>query len=149
MNRLERRTKNKQERQEQIKQQRAHYQRRERNKRIFNYAIGIVVLIAIAYGLFLLLGPEPAGEYDAFAQCLTKAGATMYGTDWCSHCQDQKRMFGPSFAYITFINCDANAAACDAAGVEGYPTWIFPTGPAISGKQEFATLAERTRCEAP
>ena len=28
----------------------------------------------------------------------------MYGTEWCPHCQDQKRAFGTSFKYVQYIN---------------------------------------------
>ena len=60
------------------------------------------------------------GEYDAFAQCLTEKGAVMYGTDWCSHCQNQKAEFGKSFGYVRFVNCDLQKAECIENGVQGY-----------------------------
>ena len=43
---------------------------------------------------------DKPGEYDVLANCLTEKGAVMYGTEWCSHCQNQKKSFGKSFEYI-------------------------------------------------
>lgn len=144
--RLERRLQRKQERQNVVHEQRERFHKRERNKRIFNYLIIALVVIAIAYGIYVSLKPEGPGQYDSFAQCLRDNGVVMYGTDWCPHCQAQKRLFGSSFKYVTYVNCDYNKAACDAAGVEGYPTWVFPSGPSLSGEQPLETLAQRTGC---
>ncbi len=65
------------------------------------------------------------GKYDGFAQCLTEKGVKMYGTEWCKHCQNQKALFGNSFGYVDYIDCDKNKNACLKAGVRGYPTWVI------------------------
>lgn len=145
MSRLERRHLKKGEREAQIKSERERFYKRERNKKIFNYSILAIVVIAIAYALYINFKPE-AGEHDALAQCLTKKGVTMYGTDWCPHCQEQKREFGTSFKYVTYINCDLNPDACKAAGVDGYPTWVFPQGDPATGTQSLQSLADRAGC---
>jgi len=145
--RLERRAKRKEQRQDQIALQRSQFHKRERNKKIFNYSILALIALAIAYAIYANASAKVvSGEHDKLAQCLTKKGVTMYGTDWCPHCQDQKRLFGDSFKYVTFINCDINAQACTAAGVEGYPTWIFPVGTRMSGLQPLEKLAELADC---
>lgn len=145
--RRERRVKQRQEREETNRAQRALYEKRLRNKRFLNIAIICVVGVLALWGLARLVTPDEAGANDAFAQCLTRAGAVMYGTDWCPHCQAQKAQFGPSFRYVQYVNCDANRAACDAAGVTGFPTWVFPDGgEALAGEQSLATLAARTGC---
>ena len=101
--------------------------------------------------LFLLIislvlnGCSNQGEYDALAQCMTEKGAAMYGTDWCSHCQDQKEIFGKSFQYVTYINCDKSRFACDEAGVTGYPTWVI-NGETYNGIQQLYKLAQLTEC---
>jgi hypothetical protein len=146
VSRLERRARKREERETYAQHQREQFSKRQRNKRIFNYAILAVIAIAIAYGAYVWLGSESSGQHDVLAQCLRDNGVTMYGTDWCPHCQEQKRLFGASFKYVTYVNCDLNAAACQAAGVEGYPTWVFPQGPPASGEQPLATLAERAGC---
>lgn len=144
--RRERRIKQRQERTETIQQQRAQYRRRERNKRIINYSVAGLVLLALAYGIYVYVGADRPGEHDELARCITQSGATMYGTDWCPHCQEQKRLFGNSFRHINYINCDLNRAACDLAGVEGYPTWVFGDGGRLSGTQQIDVLAERASC---
>ena len=42
----------------------------------------------------------------------------MYGTNWCTHCSDQKALFGKkSFAEINFVDCDQEKNKCGMAGV--------------------------------
>ena len=106
--------------------------------------IGAVILIAGVW-IFYPSNDGP-GEYDEFAQCLTDAGAVMYGTSWCSHCQDQKKRFGKSFQYVNYVDCDKNKDECLAAGVSGYPTWIMK-GESYSGNKPLMSLASLTGCE--
>lgn len=88
--------------------------------------IGIIVIVAIVslitYGI--VISETTPGEYDDFAKCLTNKGIVMYGTDWCHNCQDQKALFGKSFKYIIYKNCDWDRKDCSDAGIERYPTWI-------------------------
>lgn len=143
--RLERRIKRREEREETVKKQHDQYRKRQRNKKIFNWSLVAIVILIAVYALYQFRGSDD-GRYNTFAQCLTQKGAIMYGTDWCPHCQEQKRMFGDSFRYVTFINCDVNPDACSAAGVEVYPTWVVPTKPTVRGVQQLSTLAEMTQC---
>jgi len=144
--RRERRVKAKTERKEHVQVQREHYQKRKRNKRIFNYTILGLLVIAVIVAFYSASDKDEPGQHDDFARCLTQTGVQMYGTDWCPHCQDQKRLFGPSFKYVTYINCDLNREACDLAGVQGYPTWAFPDGSSVSGAQQLDILAARSGC---
>jgi len=90
--------------------------------------------------------PPANGNYDDLAQCLTENKAVMYGTEWCGHCQEQKSMFGSSFQYIDFVDCDQNRNDCQAAGIRGYPTWII-NGKKYEGTQALTTLAGAVSCE--
>jgi hypothetical protein len=63
-------------------------------------------------------------DKDAFAKCLTEKGWVMYGAEWCSHCKEQKALFGDSFQYIKYVECPDNVQLCLNKGVNGYPTWI-------------------------
>jgi len=146
--RIERRAQRKDDREKIIAEQRARFRLRERNKKIFNWSILAIVIIAAAYAIYVSTLPEPA-LYDSLAKCLTRKGVVMYGSETCPHCQDQKRLFGKSFRYVTFVNCELDAAAQDAckiAGVVGYPTWTFPVGPKSEGLQALSALADRTEC---
>lgn len=85
---------------------------------------------------------------SSFAQCLTDSGAEMYGAEWCSHCKAQKKTFGNAFDDVFYIECTEEQAACDAAGITGYPTWVVD-GQKYPGQQSFERLASLTGCEAP
>lgn len=83
----------------------------------------------------------------ALAEHLTRVGAKEYGAYWCPHCFDQKQLFGAEAAKkLNYIECDpegqnAQPSACQAAGIQGYPTWEI-NGELYSGTQSLETLAE-------
>lgn len=114
-------------------------------------AILLIVLGLIAFGVWRSLKPSP---YTAFAQCLTDKGVKMYGAWWCPHCAAQKQVFGNAFKKITYIECSPNgtkemSAECKAAGIEGYPTWVFSDGTKTSGEQTTGDLARASGCQLP
>lgn len=106
---------------------------------------GVVIVVVIV--IFMSI-PRGSSEYDSFAQCLTDSGAVKYGTDWCPHCADQKALFGASFKYINYVNCDFDEEACLRARVQGYPTWVI-NGESTSGVQPLETLSALTGCPLP
>lgn len=92
------------------------------------------------------------GKYDAFAQCLANAGATMYGAVWCPHCQELKATFGNSFRYIKYVECPDNTQLCLDKGVNAYPTWILGTTTidvGFDGNDTMKLLASSTGCALP
>jgi len=103
--------------------------------------IGIVVVLVVVYAVW----PSGAGGYDDFASCLSESGAVMYGTEWCGHCKDQKEMFGSSFEFVNFVDCDFAVEACLVAGVGGYPTWKID-GVNYEGALELERLSELSGC---
>ena len=82
---------------------------------------------------------------DTFAKCLTDKGLKMYGTEWCSHCKNQKALFGDSFEHVDYTDCDKDRQACTDAGVQGFPTWIYE-GTSYPGTRELTELATLTGC---
>jgi uncharacterized membrane protein len=81
-----------------------------------------------------VLGRPPAVEEPfpkALAIHLAQSGAKMYGASWCPHCLDQKELFGASARRLPYVECGTGpqgsrqAAACLAAGIRQYPTWII------------------------
>ena len=101
--------------------------------------------------LIILTSCGNDGPGQAFAQCLTDAGAIMYGAYWCPHCLDQKEMFGKSWDYVNYIECSLPNRAgqtefCTVAGIESYPTWAFADGSRQSGLLSFDALAAKTDC---
>lgn len=114
----------------------------------------VPVIATFIAGLALLLFvvmPNMPGQYDDFAKCLSDSGAKMYGTFWCSHCNEQKEMFGNSWKHMNYIECstpDGNkqTAICTADGIRAYPTWEFPGGERDTGVFSFQELSQKTGC---
>src|SRR5581483_4841589 len=112
----------------------------------------IVALVAIG-GLcwWLWAAQNGPSKYDAFAQCLSQKGLKFYGAFWCPHCQDQKSMFGSAKQYLPYVECstpDANGQlrVCTDAGIQEYPTWIFPDGTKSEGELSLQDLAIKSGC---
>lgn len=103
-------------------------------------------LLFIGFVVLLIGCSSGPGEHDTLAQCLTEKGAVMYGTEWCPHCKEQKGKFGSSFQYIHYVDCDKQRAACVAAGVDGYPTWVV-NGENHPGVQPLYRLASLAECQ--
>jgi len=89
------------------------------------------------------------------AKQLKAIGAKMYGAFWCSHCFEQKQMFGKeAMKDVDYVECYPEgyrrgvqiAKECDAANIQGFPTWII-NGQQYSGEQDFAKLAELSGLE--
>ena len=96
--------------------------------------------------------PPPVVETDsgaseiALAKHLTAIGATKYGAWWCPHCHAQQTLFGKqAIEHITYVECDEEGVdpqpnACQAAGVQSYPTWEI-NGQTYAGVQSLQSLA--------
>ena len=109
-----------------------------------------LLMLVLIGGVFLVsCGEEPPTNLNEFATCLTENGAEMYGAEWCSHCKDQKAMFGEAFKNVNYIECPQEQQKCQEAGIKGYPTWKFADGTALPGAQQFSKLAEKTGCSLP
>jgi hypothetical protein len=104
--------------------------------------------------------PATAKNYDKFARCLAKKGATMYGAFWCPHCAEQKEMFpGSSISYLNYVECGVVGAPrteqtpeCKAREIHRYPTWLFGPGPnqeRVEAIQSLEQLSEKTGCPLP
>lgn len=91
---------------------------------------------------------------DAFAQCLADKNVTMYGSFLCPHCDDQKKLFGSSFRYVTYVECSVRgsrqiAFVCNMAQIQHTPTWVFANGDRLVGVQSLESLSTRTGCKLP
>jgi hypothetical protein len=109
----------------------------------------VIVILAVV-GYFAFGNKTADGKYDSFAKCLTERGVKMYGADWCSHCKNQKEMFGTSFQFVNYVECaqgSGQSPACAAAGIKGYPTWEFKDGSRQAGEVPLEKLSERSGCK--
>ncbi|MDO8581625.1 MAG: hypothetical protein Q7S16_02005 [bacterium] len=124
-------------------------------KTFIGVGFAVLAILIGSFAVHQMNAPANAGEYDAFAQCLTDKGVMMYGAWWCPHCQNQKKLFGSSFKNIKYIECAAAGSSngqtleCENAKITGYPTWVFADGPRVEGEISFATLRDRTACVLP
>ena len=112
-----------------------------------HYLLMGALLISLALGFLLYNYLTSPGKYDNLAKCLSEKGFAMAGTDWCSNCKKQKNIFGKSFKYVNYQNCDTNKEWCESKGVERYPTWILPDGTRIEGTQDAQDLSRLSRCD--
>jgi len=115
----------------------------------------IIALVVLVAGIAITFKVSAApGKYDSFTECLSTNGATFYGAFWCSHCSDQKELFGKSAKYLPYVECSTSdrrskLPVCEDAGIEGYPTWKFADGTEQSGLMTLKQLAAKTDCELP
>ncbi|CAN1226274.1 Thiol-disulfide oxidoreductase LTO1 [Linum perenne] len=68
----------------------------------------------------------------SLAKHLRSIGAKMYGAFWCSHCIEQKQMFGEEASkQLNYVECFPDglnkntkmALECVATDIKGFPTW--------------------------
>ncbi len=94
---------------------------------------------------------QETASLDDFAQCLTDKGVKFYGTTWCGHCANQKKMFGDAMQFVNYIECwDSQTNklnnVCAEAKIEGFPTWEFADGRRESGEVSLEKLSEISGC---
>ena len=109
----------------------------------------LIILVAIGAGLFIFSNGNYSNSLNlaSFAECLRDQGAVMYGADWCPHCQNEKKAFGDSFKLVPYVECPDDPKRCLAAGINGYPTWIFPDGKRLEGEQGLEKLSRESGCQ--
>lgn len=123
-------------------------------KRNTKIVLGVVVLIVVGLLVYSFTESKKPGKYDEFAKCLSNTGTKFYGTFWCPHCQNQKRMFGNSSKLLPYVECSTpdgrNATEiCIEKKIEGYPTWEFPNGDRVSGEMKLEDIASKSSCVLP
>ena len=104
-----------------------------------------ITFLLVLISLLLTGCSQGTSDYNTFAKCLTEKGVVMYGTEWCGYCKNQKKLFGASFQLVDYVDCDKDKAACNAAGVSGYPTWVI-NGKSYPGVQSLDKLSSLSGC---
>lgn len=128
-------------------------------KNSIKIALGILVALIIVLVIFkfsTLNNPSPytQTQLDDFAKYLTNQSVKMYGAYWCPHCINEKEMFGTSWQYMTYVECDAQGpkpqpALCQEKGISGYPTWEMSDGSLLPGELTLEELAKNTNYTLP
>ena len=71
----------------------------------------------------------------------------MYGAYWCSHCNNQKQVFGAGGArLIGYVECavdgyNSQRGVCKEKDIAGYPTWEI-NGKYYPGEKSLYELAK-------
>lgn len=118
------------------------------SKNIWGIVVIVLIVLAVAVG-FSFLTTTPGQGLEGFAKCLTSKNVAMYGAYWCTHCQNQKRLFGDAFKFVHYVECTTDTKLCTEKGVAGYPTWIVGDGSKLVGEQSLETLSAATGCALP
>ena len=108
------------------------------------------ILLMVSLLILLTIAGCAKVNYDEFAKCLTQNNVKMFGAFWCSHCANQKEMFGSGFQYITYVECSNDDKTqndlCKGENIKGYPTWEFKDKNRVSGELTFAKLSQLSGC---
>jgi len=136
----------------------SNYKRKPNRESVMfrTYVIAVLIVVVSAYGLYRLISRndnQPSQFAVAeLAKCITDSGAKLYGTFWCPHCVNQKKLFGEAIDLIDYVECtvdgqrDSMNPECAEAGITSLPTWIFGDGNRVSGEKSFTELANFTGC---
>jgi len=99
---------------------------------------------------------EASGSAGTLALCLTDKGYVMYGSNTCSGCRSQQKLFGPAFAHIRKVECNPHAPnneaeRCLNRKIRTTPTWIQEQDGAeirrLEGYQLLEDLASFAECD--
>lgn len=110
-----------------------------------------VIIATVLFAFSVPTGSAERKNLDAFAKCLTEKNAVMYGVWWCTHCDDQKKLFGDSFQYVHYVECSSPSGQfiCRGLHVRYTPTWIFADEERRGGLQSLEQLSNKTGCPLP
>ncbi|MEK6907306.1 MAG: hypothetical protein AABW45_02155 [Nanoarchaeota archaeon] len=142
----------KEEREKLHEQEKLNLINQEKNKKSRKKFLFIIITLAIVGGLVYIgvANSLKPGEYDDFAKCLTEKKVKEYGAFWCPNCAEQKKLFGKSFKYVDYIECDARGdnaqpELCQKEGITGYPTWEY-NNTKYPGVRSLEELSEISGC---
>ena len=99
-------------------------------------------LAAIALPLATAASPDPA----ELADHLSTSKALYYGSWRCPACITQTGLFGDAANKLPYVECakpkdlPIQAAACQTAEIQAYPTWILKNGERREGVQTLEQL---------
>ena len=113
----------------------------------------IAIVVAILFSVYKNSYEDTSGKLDTFASCLKDKGAVFYGAFWCPHCQAEKRDFGSSKKFLSYVECSTSdmkqTQICKDKNIAAYPTWTFADGSIEKGEVSLETLAVKTGCVLP
>ena len=84
----------------------------------------------------------PEETMESFVNCVYEDGATLYITDGCSNCEEQKAMFGGKLDGLKYVICEDR---CERSDVTNFPTWTIK-GRKYEGALSLKDISELTGC---
>lgn len=113
------------------------------------FSNNIAVLPGVA-GETTILDNSAISDQDkiaGLADYLTEKGYKLYGAVWCSHCQEQKELFGTAADRLNYVECSTPDGTdqldiCVQENIEVYPTWGLPDGTKMPGVMTLQQLAD-------
>lgn len=104
--------------------------------------IAVVVIIAI---VIIHLTKKTSGIVDeSVAKCIGQ-NSILYVQLGCSHCEDQKNLFGNSYQYLNVTDCFYETGVCINNSIEATPTWVIKDQRYV-GVQTVEKIKELTGC---
>lgn len=118
-----------------------------KNKHIILVLVFAIVLVAT----YIIFTNYRDNKILSLASCLTEKKVVFYGAAWCTHCQDQKKLFGGALPKITYVECSAQETnpilqECIDKKISKYPTWLDESGKRLEGVMRLETLAREYNC---
>jgi hypothetical protein len=107
--------------------------------------VGLIIVTMFIGWVFISLNTFQV-DYNTLADCLTKKGVIMVGTDTCPACKNQKTLFGDAFEKINYKNCDIDGDWCSSMEIQSIPTWVFPDGTQSIGVKDAVFLSNAAGC---
>ncbi len=109
------------------------------------YLILVVIILLLISGIYYYKSYKQATPEEKVMSCIASK-ATLYGSKYCPHCQEQKKILGTYLSLFKDIDCLDNPELCNKAGVDRYPTWeinkkLYP------GVKSIGELKKLTNCE--
>jgi len=99
--------------------------KKKKSGKTWQKAFVIMIAAIFIISMFPMFLSSSGGNFDEFTQCITSAGAVMYGAYGCSACESQKGLFGNSFEHVDYVECVENEALCIEENITVVPTWII------------------------
>lgn len=119
---------------------------KKNGKSIMNLVVFALIIVAFMSFIVYSVVSKSGGESpDKVAQCLSEKGAILYASQYCPHCQEQKKLFGNAISKIEMVECSSQIERCQEAGITAYPTWVI-NGRKFLGTKDMKTLYDIADC---
>ena len=109
----------------------------------------ILLIVAAAIAVIVVFKDNRKAKLTA---CLQSQGLKVYGASWCRYTKDLKSDFGRHWKNVSYVDCDADKAACAKEGIKGYPSATLEAGvnkKFILPADTVDTLVSLSNCASP